>query len=155
MILPEKTNLLQYQPKHLEWRYTFQKLFFKFNHFTLFEIKNKWFSSYKNQNQGTGSRLTSKGLVKLFLRIQKLYQIPYLLCNPLWSLFVQSSDTNLLVPRGTLGLQCICRAQLFIQMTHLHCRLPCNYIKILLAYCRGQKRITTYIYCIKLQLRYF
>ena len=107
----------------------------------------------------TGSKdrklLNLKGLANFLPTIQKLYQIPYILCNPLSSLFAQSAGTNLLAPRGTLGLQCICRAQLFIQMTHLHCRLPCNYIKSLLAYCRGQKRITTYIYCIKLQLRYF
>ena len=88
-------------------------------------------------------------------RIQKLYQSPYILCNPLWSLFVQSSDTNLLAPRGTLGFQCICKAQLIIQTTHLHCPFPCNYIKSLLAYCRGQLRINRYIYCIKVQLRYF
>ena len=137
MILVEKTNLLQHQPKHLEWRYNFQKLFFKLNHFSLFEIKSEWFWSYEKQDQAKGSCLTSKGLVKLLPRIQKLYQISYILCNPLRSFFVQSSDTNLLVPRGTLGLQCICRAQLIIQTTHLHCRLPCNYVTSLLAYCRG------------------
>ena len=137
MILVEKTKLLQYQPKRLEWRYAFQKLFFKLNHFSLFAIKNKCFSSYEKQDPVKGSCLTSKGLAKLLPRIQKLYQIPYILCNPLWSLFVQSSDTNLMAPRGTLGLQCTCRAQLIIQTTHLHCHLPCNYVTSLLAYCRG------------------
>ena len=96
-----------------------------------------------------------KFLAKIWPGIQKLYQISYILCNPLWSFFVQSSDTNLFVPRGTLGFQCICRAQLIIPTTHLHCCLPCNYVKSLLAYCRGQLRINRYIYCIKVQLRYF
>ena len=89
----------------------------------------------------TGSKdrklLNLKGLANFLPTIQKLYQIPYILCNPLWSLLVQSSDTNLMAPRGTLGLQCICRAQLIIQMTYLNCCLPCNYVTSLLAYCRG------------------
>ena len=59
------------------------------------------------------------------------------LCNPLQFFFVQSSDTNLIALRGTLGLQCICRAQLIFQTTHLNCRLPCNYVTSLLAYRKG------------------
>ena len=137
MILVEKTKLLQYQPKHLDWRYTFQKLFFKLNHFPLFEIKNKRFSSEKKQDQRTGNCLTSKGLANLLPTIQKLYQIPYILCNPLWSLFVQSSDTNLLAPRGTLAFEWIWRVQLCIQKIRLHCCLLWNYVTSLLAYSRG------------------
>ena len=101
----------------------------------------------------TGSKdrklLNLKGLANFLPTIQKLYQIPYILCNPLWSLFVQSSDTNLMAPRGTLGLQCICRAQLIIQTTHLHCHLPCNYVTNLLPYCTGKLKINRSIYCIK------
>ena len=74
---------------------------------------------------------------KTFTQDSKAISIPYILCNSLWSLFVQSSDTKLLASRGTLGLQCICRAQLIIQTTHQHCCLPCNYVTSLLAYCRG------------------
>ena len=96
-----------------------------------------------------GSCLSSKYLAKNLPRIQKLYQITYILCNALWSLFIQSFDTNLLAPRGTLGLQCICRAHLIMQTTHLHCRLLCNYVTILLTYCRGESRINSCICGIK------
>ena len=106
-------------------------------HFSLFEIKKKWFLSEKKQGQGKGSCLTLKSLAKLSPRMQKLYHITHIFCNTLWSVFVQSSDTNLMAPRGALGLQCICRAQLIIQTTHLHCRSPLNYVTGLLAYCRG------------------
>ena len=114
------------------------KTFLQTQSFFIVWKQKKGFSTriFYEQNRWKGSCLTSKGLAKLLPRIQKLYQIPYILCNPLWSLFVQSSDTNLMAPRGTLGLQCICRAQLIIQTTHLHCRLPCNYVTSLLAYCR-------------------
>ena len=96
-----------------------------------------------------GSCLSSKYLAKDLPRIQKLYQITYILCNALWSLFIQSFDTNLLALRGAFGLQCICRAHLITQTTHLHCRLLCNYVTILLAYCRGKLRINSCICCIK------
>ena len=73
----------------------------------------------------------------LLPRIQKLYQITYMFCDPLSSVSIQPFDTNLLAQRGTLRLQCICRAQLIIHTTHLPCRLPCNYVTSLSAYCRG------------------
>ena len=89
----------------------------------------------------TGSRerklLTLKGLARLLPRIQNLYQISYILWNPLWYLLVQSSDTNLLAAKETLGLRCICRNQLVIQTTHLNCHLACDYVTSFLAYCRG------------------
>ena len=72
---------------------------------------------------GTGSQkgscLTAKGLAKLLPRIQKLYQIKYIFCNTVSSVSIPPFDTNWLAPRGTLGLQCICRAQLSIHTTHL------------------------------------
>ena len=68
---------------------------------------------------------------------KNLYQITYIFCNPVSSVFIQSFDTNLLAPRRTLGFQCICRAQLNIQTKHIHYRLPSNYVTSLLAYCRG------------------
>ena len=109
----------------------------------------------------TGSRkrklfnLKKSNKTKLLPRIQKLYQITYIFCNTPWSVFVQSSDTNLLAARKTLWLQCICRAQSIIQTTHLNCRLPCNYVTSLLVYCRGQLRINRCTYCIKVLLRIF
>ena len=51
--------------------------------------------------------------------------------------FHSSLDTNLLERRATFGLQWICRVQLFIQTTRVHCCLPLNYVTSLLAYCRG------------------
>ena len=74
------------------------------------------------------SCLYSKVLAKPSTRMQNLYQITYIFCNPLWYLLIHPFDTNLLAPRGTLGLQWICRAHLFIQTTCLHCCLPCNYV---------------------------
>ena len=70
-----------------------------------FQIKNKKFSSYEDQDRGKRYCLYSKDLTKLLPRIQKLYQIPYILWNPLWSVFVQSSDSNLLTTRG--GNSCV------------------------------------------------
>ena len=81
--------------------------------------------------------LISKSSSKTFTQTQKLYKITYIFCNPLRSLFIHPFDTNLLAPRGTLGLKCICRAQLITQTTHLHCRWPYNYVRSFLAYCRG------------------
>ena len=83
------------------------------------------------------SCLYSTVLAKLSPRTQKLYQITYVFCNPLCFLFIHPFDTNLLAPRGTLGLQWNCRAQLFIQTIRLHCCLPWNYVTYLLAYSRG------------------
>ena len=109
-------------------------------------LQSQSFFAVSNQKQiifilgGTGSSECScfnwKRLAKFFPTTKKLYQIPYILCNPLWYLFVQSSDTNLLAERQNLGLQCIYRAQLIIQKTDLHCLLPCNFFTTLLAYCR-------------------
>ena len=132
-----KKNLLKYQPKCLEWWETFQKLFFKLNHFSLFQIKSKCSSSQEKQDRGKGSGLTSKGLAKLLPRIQNLYQITYILCNIVLSIWNQPFGTKWLAPRGTLGLQCIRRAQLLIHTTHLHCSVPWNYVTSLLAYWRG------------------
>ena len=95
----------------------------------IFVLRRPWSSEKK--------LLISKGLAKLSPRTQKLYQITYIFCNTLSSVSIQPFYTNWLAPRGTLGLQCICRAQLIIQTTHLHCRLPCDYVTSLLAYCRG------------------
>ena len=50
-------------------------------HFSLFEIKKKWFLSEKKQGQGKGSCLTLKSLAKLSPRIQKLYHITHIFCN--------------------------------------------------------------------------
>ena len=83
------------------------------------------------------SCLTSKGLPKPLPRIQNLYQITYILCNTVSSISIQPFDTKRLAQRGTLGLQCIRRAQLLIHTTHLPCSLPCNYVTSHLAYCRG------------------
>ena len=95
----------------------------------IFVLRRPWSSEKK--------LLISKGLAKLSPRTQKLYQITYIFCNPLWSLFCHPFDTNLLAPRGTLGLQRISRAQLFIQAVRLHCCLLWNYVRSLLAHSRG------------------
>ena len=95
----------------------------------IFVLRRPWSSEKK--------LLISKGLAKLSPRTQKLYQITYIFCNTLSSVSIQPFYTNWLAPTGTLGLQCIYRVQLIIQTTHLHCRLPCNYVTSLLAYCRG------------------
>ena len=95
--------------------------------------QKKWFSTYK-QNRWKGSCLTSKGLAKLLPRIQKLYQITYIVCNTVSSVSIQPFYSNWLVPWGTLVLQCICRAQLIIHTTHLPCCLPCKYVTRLLVY---------------------
>ena len=105
--------------------------------FHCLEWKINNFSIRKKQDQGKWNCLISKSLAKLVPRIQKLYQITYIFCNTLWSVFVKSCDTNLLEARGTLALQCICRAQLIIQTTYLNCRWPCNHVRSLLVYCRG------------------
>ena len=132
-----KTFIISTEPFRMVIKLT--KTFLQTQSFFIVWKQKKGFSTriFYEQNRWKGSCLTSKGLAKLLPRIQKLYQIPSILCNHLWFLFVQSSDTNLLAPRGTLWLQCICRVQLIIQTTHLHCRLPCNYVTSLLAYCRG------------------
>ena len=69
--------------------------------------------------RGSGKRiyLKSKSLAKLLPTIQNLYQITYIFCNTVASISVQPFDTNLLVPRETLGLQRICRSQLLIHTT--------------------------------------
>ena len=87
---------------------------------------------------GSGKRscLKSKGLAKLLPRIQNLYQITYIFCNSVASISILPFDTNWLAPRETLGLQCICRAQLLIHTTHLPSSLPCDYLTSLLSYCR-------------------
>ena len=92
---------------------------------------------FGKHDQGKQSYLTSKGLIKLLPSTQKLYQITYIFSNTLRSVSIKPFYTNWLAPRGTLGLECICRAQVIIQTTHLHCRLPYNYVTSLLAYCRG------------------
>ena len=107
------------------------------------------------RNRIEGSCLSLKGQAKFLLRRQKLYQITNIFCNPLSSVFIQPFDTNLLAPRRTLGLQCIYRAQLIIQIAHIYYRLPCIYVTSLLAYCRGELRIKRCIYKIKVLLRYF
>ena len=95
----------------------------------IFVLRRPWSSEKK--------LLISKGLAKLSPRTQKLYQITYIFCNPLWPFFIQPFDTSLLASRRTIGLQWIWRAQLCIQKIRLHCSLPCNYVTSLLAYCRG------------------
>ena len=47
----------------------------------------------EKQDQGKGSPLTSKGLAKLFPRIQKLYQITYIVCTTLSSVSIQNFYT--------------------------------------------------------------
>ena len=37
--------------------------------------------------------------------MKKLYQVTYIFCSSLWSLFIHLFDTNLLAPRRILGLQ--------------------------------------------------
>ena len=101
------------------------------------------------------SCLSLRGQAKFLLKKQKLYQITNISCNPLWSVFIEPFDTNFLVSRGSLGLQCIYRAQLFIQIAHIYYRLPCTYVASLLTYCRGKLRIKRWIYRIKVVLRYF
>ena len=97
---------------------------------------NKWFSSYEEQYRGKGNFLNSKGQPKYFFWTQKVCQTTYIFCDLLWLIFIQPFHTNLLARRRILGLQCICRAQLIIQMAHIHYCLPCNYVPSLLAYCR-------------------
>ena len=106
------------------------------------------------EKRGSGKRscLKSKVLAKLLPTIQNLYQITYIFCNTVASISVQPFDTILLVPRETLVLQCICRAQLIIHTTLLPCCLPCNYIRSLLAYCRGYLRINRCTYRMKVLL---
>ena len=94
-------------------------------------------SNQKDHDLAKRSSLYSKVLAKLSPRTQKLYQITYIFCNPLWPFFIQPFDTSLLASRRTIGLQWIWRAQLCIQKIRLHCSLPCNYVTSLLAYCRG------------------
>ena len=113
------------------------KKIFKLNHFSLFEIKNKYFLSSEKQDQRKGSCLTSNSLAKILLRMQKLYQITNIFCNTLSSVSIHPVYTNWLAPRETLGLQWICRAQLIIHTTHLPCCLPWNYVTSPLSYSRG------------------
>ena len=94
-------------------------------------------SNQKDHDLAKRSSLYSKVLAKLSPRTQKLYQITYIFCNPLWSLFIHTFDTNLLAQRGTLGLQRISRAQLFIQAIRLHCCLLWNYVRSLLGRSKG------------------
>ena len=118
-------------------------------------MKKNWFSFQKKQDQEKGSPLTSKGLARLFPRIQKLYQITYIFCTTLSSVSIQHFYTNWFPPRGALGLQCISRAQLIIHITHLPSCFPCHYVTSLLAYCKGQLRINSCIYPIKGLLHIF
>ena len=85
------------------------------------------------RNKIEGSCLSLKDQAKFLFNTQKLYQSTNIFCKPLWSVFTEPLDTNLLTARGTLGLQCISRAQLIIQTEHIHYRLPCNYVTNLLA----------------------
>ena len=94
-------------------------------------------SNQKDHDLAKRSSLYSKVLAKLSPRTQKLYQITYIFCNRLWSLFIHPFDTYLLAPRETLGLQKICRAQLFILGTRLHCCLLWNYVRSLWTHSRG------------------
>ena len=52
----------------------------------IFVLRRPWSSEKK--------LLISKGLAKLSPRTQKLYQITYIFCNPLWSLFSHPFDTT-------------------------------------------------------------
>ena len=94
-------------------------------------------SNQKDHDLAKRSSLYSKVLAKLSPRTQKLYQITCIFCNPMWSPFIHPFYTNWLAPTETIGLQWICRAQLFIQKIRLHCCLPWNYITSLLTYSRG------------------
>ena len=89
----------------------------------------------------TGSRdrklLNFKISGKTFTQDSKAISNPYILFHPLWSVFVQSSDTDLLAQRGTLAFQWIWRVQLCIQKIRLHCCFLWNYVPSLLAYSRG------------------
>ena len=109
-----KNKTLTISTKTLRIMIDLSKKFFQIQSFFIVWNKKQIIFVLGQQDKGKGNWLTSKGLAKLLPRIQKLYQIPYILCTPLWSLFVQSSGTNLLASRGFLGLQCICRAQLII-----------------------------------------
>ena len=126
------------------------KNFLQTQSFSIVWNQKKYFSSSEKQDKGKGSPLTSKGLAKHLPRIQNLYQITYIFCNTVQSISIQPFDTNWLAPRETLGLQCICRAQLLIHTTHLPCSLPCNYVTSLLASSRWYIRINRYTYCIQL-----
>ena len=85
--------------------------------------------------------LNFKRSSKSFPRIQKPYQVPYIFCNTLLSASIQPFYASRLPPTETVGLQWICRAQLFIDTTHLPFCLPWNYVTSPLTYSRGQLRI--------------
>ena len=102
-----------------------------------YKIWHRTLMGQKDHDPGKASCLYWNVLAKLSPRTKKLYQITYIFCNPHWSLFIDPFDTNLLARSGTLGLQWICRTQLFIQTIRLHCSLLWNYIRSLLAYSRG------------------
>ena len=85
--------------------------------------------------------LNFKRSSKRFPRIQKPYQVPYIFCNTLSSASIQPFYASRLPPTETVGLQWICRAQLFIDTTHLPFWLPWNYVTSPLTYSRGQLRI--------------
>ena len=72
--------------------------------------------------------------------MQKLYRITCIFWNHMWSFFIHPFDINLLAPRGTLGLQRLCRAQLFNLAIRLHCCLLWNYVISLLTHSRGWSR---------------
>ena len=123
---------------------------------SLFIVRNQ--QQMISDFRGTGLRekklLNFKRTSKIFTQNTKAISNCISLLT-LSSVFSQLVDTNLLAPRETLGLQCICRAQLIIHTIYLHWHLPCYYVTSLLKYCRGQLRINSGIYCIKVLLSIF
>ena len=91
-----------------------------------------------NQKQIKGKEVTKLQKVEQkFYQEYKSYIKLHIAAVILHHLFwLMPFDTNLLSPRRTLGSQYICSAQLYIHTTHLPCRLPCSYVRSLLAYCR-------------------
>ena len=69
--------------KQSECSETSQKLSFKLNHFLTFQIRNKWFLSYRDHDPDKRNCSYAKVLGKLEARIQKVYQISFIFCNPL------------------------------------------------------------------------
>ena len=108
------------------------KTFLQIQSIFIVSNQNKWFLSAEDHDIAKRNSLYSKDLAKLSPRTQKLYQIRCIFYNPMWSLIIHPFYTNWLAPTETIGLQWICRSQLFIQTIRLHCCLAWNYITSLL-----------------------
>ena len=146
----EKTKLLLNWLKMFWMVVNFQKFFLKSIIFYPLKSKTyKWLLSLEEQDRGKESCLSSNGQAKLLLRTQKLYQIIYIFCNPLSSVFIQPFWYQLIGTKRNPWVAVYLQSPINYSNGTYTLPLTCTYVTSLLAYRRGELRIKRCIYRVK------